>query len=296
MKLNHVANKTLLVDVKNLVRVERESTLQILFHLKEIDRRKLFSDLKYPSLFSYCVKELGYSESAAQRRIVAARLIGKMPQIVPKIEKGSLSLSNISAVINATKNPEEQKFFLQEVEGLSRRECDHKIFELTGKEKEVKETKERVAADKMKVAIVLKDETIMLIDHLKAMLGENDMDEILKFAMTAGIEKVEKEKFKQTKGRNSPPPADVKRYVSVAVKREVYLRDKKCTHCGGTYRLEFDHRKPFALGGLSSIENIRLLCFHCNQRARIRAGLVNPKGSRKRDHYETSVTKGSPSG
>jgi 5-methylcytosine-specific restriction endonuclease McrA len=30
--------------------------------------------------------------------------------------------------------------------------------------------------------------------------------------------------------------------------------------------LEFDHIKPFALGGTNDVKNIRLLCRNCNQR------------------------------
>ncbi len=86
----------LLKNTKDLVRDERHLLSQILKNLKEVERRKLFSDLGYKSLFEYAVKELGYSEGQAGRRIQAMRLINEIPEIEEKIENGSLSLSNIS--------------------------------------------------------------------------------------------------------------------------------------------------------------------------------------------------------
>ena len=279
MKLSHLTNKTLLTDIKNLVGNERRATLLILHHLKEIDRRKLYSDLKFSSLFMYCVYELGYSESAAQRRIVAARILRNQPEIGYKIESGLLTLTNISQVVSATKNANEQKKILSEVEGLSKKQCEKKIFEITGNVLPQKESTKRVSENKMKVAIVLTDETFELIEKVKNLSGKNlSTDEVLNFALTVAVEKIEKTKFKQTKARTSPPPAEVKRTVSSKTKREVYLRDKKCSNCGSLKNLNFDHRMPFALGGLSTIDNIRLLCEQCNQRFRMRARLrANPK-------------------
>jgi 5-methylcytosine-specific restriction endonuclease McrA len=58
------------------------------------------------------------------------------------------------------------------------------------------------------------------------------------------------------------------RYVPAAVKRAVWERDKgRCTWlmgdgtiCGATHRLELDHNLEVALGGKSTIGNLRLLC------------------------------------
>jgi hypothetical protein len=278
MTLLHLKDKNLLADTKNLVNSEREATTQILHHLKEIDRRKLYCELKYTSLFEYCVKELGYSEASAQRRIVAARMLAKIPTIEKKIESGRLTLTNISLVNQFLKKPDEQVEALKIVEGLTKKECEKKLFEITGKEELPGDRKRRVSKDKVQVAIVLSDETMGEIEKLKGLLGKDlSMDELIQFMAKEAIRAVEKNKFKQTeKPRKSLSPAKVGRVISASVKREAYKRDQKCTNCGSTHRLNFDHRHPYALGGTSSIENIRILCFHCNQRARMNAGLHYP--------------------
>jgi len=62
-------------------------------------------------------------------------------------------------------------------------------------------------------------------------------------------------------------PAPVSRYVTAQVKREVWRRDQgKCEQCKSVHRLQIDHIQPYALGGSNELTNLRLLCFHCNQR------------------------------
>ncbi len=53
-----MADGALLENVRALAGREREITLEVLHHLKEIERRRLFVDLGYPSLFEYAVRDL----------------------------------------------------------------------------------------------------------------------------------------------------------------------------------------------------------------------------------------------
>jgi 5-methylcytosine-specific restriction endonuclease McrA len=56
-------------------------------------------------------------------------------------------------------------------------------------------------------------------------------------------------------------------YIHASLRREVWkLANGKCAGCGGLYRLQIDHIQPIAKGGTNKPENLRLLCFHCNQR------------------------------
>jgi 5-methylcytosine-specific restriction endonuclease McrA len=72
-----------------------------------------------------------------------------------------------------------------------------------------------------------------------------------------------------------PASNDAKRnrHVAAAVVREVYLRDQaRCSfvseggrRCGERAFLELDHVTPFAVGGASTPDNLRLLCRQHNQ-------------------------------
>ena len=267
MNLTHLTDKALLADTKVLIDFERKNCVKILHHLKEIENRKLYSELKYQSLFEYCTSELKLTESSSQRRIVAARLMRDFPFISEKIESGNLSLTNISSAVkyindNGIKNPSAKKEILKSIENLSKKECDQKLFELSGK-------------DRPKTTILMiKDETFVLLQKAKSLYGQPiSQDELIQKSVEYFIEKIEKIKFKQTTTKKSLSPAEVKRVIPAEIKRSVYKRDKKCVRCGSIHNLNYDHRKPYSLGGKSNSENIRLLCFNCNQRSRITAKL-----------------------
>lgn len=94
----HLKDQDLNEKVKSLAAQERKLTKEILLHIAEVDKRKLFLKMAYSSLFDYLTKEIGYSFGAAQRRIDSARLMHKVPEVSDQIEDGSLHLSQISKV------------------------------------------------------------------------------------------------------------------------------------------------------------------------------------------------------
>lgn len=267
MDLRHLTDKVLLLDTKKLVSEEREVTVKVLHHIKEIDRRKLYSDLNFSSLHEYCIKELGYSEGGAHRRITSARLIKDIPSIEKRIEQGKLSLSNITSANKFFKDHDIRdvnikKDVLFQIENLSKRECDQKLFELSGANRPKTTT------------LTILDSTYVKLQEVKDLSGKIfNVDELISFMAEAANEKILKEKFKQTVSKGSPPPAEVNRVIPAEIKRKVFKRDQKCVNCGSIHNLNYDHKKPYALGGGNTIENIRLLCFSCNQRARIKAKL-----------------------
>lgn len=53
------------------------------------------------------------------------------------------------------------------------------------------------------------------------------------------------------------------RHIPAAVKRAVWVRDNgRCTHqeCPSNHKLQYNHIRPVAKGGVSTVENLRLLC------------------------------------
>ena len=80
MKLKNLSDDVLIERLKNLVQEEREILMSVLHHLREVERRRLFAKYQCASLFAYAVTELKYSESQADRRISAMRLLRDVPQ------------------------------------------------------------------------------------------------------------------------------------------------------------------------------------------------------------------------
>lgn len=280
MNLKHLTDRALLADTRNLVTKEREYLTKILHHLKEIDRRKLYCDLGYSSLYDFCIRYLGYSEGNAHRRMQACRLLADIPELDKKIESGALTLSNISQANsffkqNSIEDASDKKIVLEQMEHLSRSEGEKMLFALSGENKGDKEIIRRSSGETTRISVVLDDRTIEKCKKLMGLLGKVwGYKELIDYMVDTSIRELEHKKFKVLrKIKVSPPHVEVKKVVSNSVKRDVYLRDKKCVKCGSTSHLNFDHRKPLALGGKSDAQNIRLLCFNCNQRARIQAKL-----------------------
>ena len=269
MQLNHLTDQVLLADLKDLAARERLLTTKVLHYLREADRRRLYSELRYASLFDFSVKELGYSESAAFRRIKAARMLDQVPELEKHIENGSLNLSQVVTasrffVDNNVKDPKHKKAILDKVAGLSARETVKAFDKMVGKETRP-------------VPLFVSTDVMTKITRLKELKGQGFSNETtVEFAVDTTIQKTETERFKQisnTSRSTSAKPCVTG--ISAATKREVYVRDeKKCVKCGSTYNLQFDHRMPKGLGGSHAKENLRLLCFNCNQREGINARLI----------------------
>ncbi|MBX3019059.1 MAG: HNH endonuclease [Bdellovibrionaceae bacterium] len=108
MTLINLTDASLVDRFQKLVRTERKITHLILECIAEIDRRQLYLDKAFPSLFEYLTQAHGYSAGAAQRRISAARLLKEVPQVAAKIEAGQINLSQIALTVQTIKQAEKQ--------------------------------------------------------------------------------------------------------------------------------------------------------------------------------------------
>ena len=88
-----LSDRELLRKTSNLVRHERHLQGAIIDHLAEIEARGLYLERGFSSLFDYAVRELGYSDAAAARRIGAMRLCADQPDAREGLREGSLTLS-----------------------------------------------------------------------------------------------------------------------------------------------------------------------------------------------------------
>lgn len=129
-----LTNQELVQKIDFLTKEERRITIEVLRLLREIERRQLFAELGYPSLFAYCTKGLFYSEAAACRRIEAMRAMRETPEIETKLETGELSLSAVTLAhttlrqfekfANTEVSPKERKDVMLSLCGQSKRETE----------------------------------------------------------------------------------------------------------------------------------------------------------------------------
>jgi hypothetical protein len=93
--LSHVSDAALAHDLATAAAHDRASTAVLLAHIAEFDARKLYLPAAHPSMYSYCVGELGLSEDAAYKRIQAARAAREFPAIFPAVAEGRLHLAGV---------------------------------------------------------------------------------------------------------------------------------------------------------------------------------------------------------
>ena len=111
-----------------LVKHERATSVQVLEHLVEVERSKLFLQDGYGSLYSYCTKKLRYSEPAANRRICSARALAKFPELRCLLIEGELSLTTLS-LVSRQLNDENKDQILGSIRGKSRSEVEEILAE-----------------------------------------------------------------------------------------------------------------------------------------------------------------------
>ncbi|HAG90916.1 MAG TPA: hypothetical protein DCL41_03550 [Bdellovibrionales bacterium] len=317
MNLKHLNDNDLLIQTKQLIQSERNTLVKILHHLREVERRKLFSDLGCKSLFEYAVKELKYSEGQAGRRIQAMRLLRELPEIEQKIENGRLSLSNISQAQSYFREIKKQASrkessmtinegrrnikilpdklqILESLENKSAREGQKVLLSLSPEVPLPKERERQITKTHVEYRILVSEELKRKMEEVRSLLGAKsipmNLADLIECMCGLSVETLKVKKFGKRNGQSDQTPTselqvqtrdDVagskgsgksriqksSRYISQKVKFQVWRRDDgRCQKCGSQHNLNMDHVRPFAKGGCSTKENLRLLCFHCNQR------------------------------
>src|SRR3954454_3565817 len=77
---------------------EKRELVLFLIELADFDARKLALELGYPSTLGCLVRELRLTESSACRRITAARMLARFPQIAKYLLANRLTLMGLVAL------------------------------------------------------------------------------------------------------------------------------------------------------------------------------------------------------
>ncbi len=200
--INSLSDHELSLRIKELIQREREVLNQILDHLQEVEKRKLYLKMSYPSLFEYCTKELGYSESAAQRRISSMRLIKEIPEIKDKIQSGSLSLMTISLAQSFLRKEEkenkkiytktEKKNLISSLEKKSKREVEKALVEISPVAIFPKEKERALTPEAFEIRMQLTNEQIEKLRRLKILRPDlSSNSEALEWLLNRALKQID---------------------------------------------------------------------------------------------------------
>ena len=121
----HPNDEQLLDRVRALRKRKREdeAMLRILLDLGEIERRRLHLSLGYGSLFAFATRHLHYSESAAGRRVQAARCLRKHREVAAMLRRGELTLSTV-VLVSSILDDANKETILDQARRKSQREVE----------------------------------------------------------------------------------------------------------------------------------------------------------------------------
>src|SRR5205823_3140841 len=127
--LESLDSSDLLSATRELVRKSHGVEADLLAHLGEIDDRKLYLDCAHPSMFAFCLDELGFSECAAYNRITVARIGRRLPAVIEAVRSGRVHLAGLR-VLAPHLTAENHVVLLEQAAGKSKREIEEMVARL----------------------------------------------------------------------------------------------------------------------------------------------------------------------
>lgn len=276
MILNSVSDSELFEKVRLLSQDERRITSEILQLLREISRRRLYSKRGHESLFTFLVKELGYDEASAYRRVSAIRVIEAVPEIEKTLEEGKLTVATVAQA---------QTFFQQEKKRSTPCSLEKKREILKKLEGKSKREAERILA-KENPEIAKPDQTRAIDENATEIRFTADAELLEMLNQVRALKKLDP--ARQNERKSLSPEKDAtqqtseprSRFIAARLKREIWKKSQgSCVfvspltgiRCGSKHGLQFDHIVPWAMGGETTARNLRLLCANHNRLAAIEA-------------------------
>lgn len=127
--LESFPDEELLLRLADLLRHSRRVEADLVAHIGEVDRRRLFSREACPSMFAYCTEVLDLSEHEAYLRIAVARAAREHPVLLVLLGDGRLHLAGI-AKLAPHLTRENRDELLERAVHKSKREIEELVAEL----------------------------------------------------------------------------------------------------------------------------------------------------------------------
>ncbi len=232
--LRLLSNDSLLTQTRTLVVEERKLTTRILWHLREIEDRRLFAERGYPSLFEMCVREFNYSEATAGRRIAAMRLLRELPELEKKLESGELKIGQVSQIqgfLRAEKRDQGKGYSLQEkrdliarIEGKSTRETERELISISPQSAGVKERERAISVTETEIRFIADEKLLKKMKRLQELGAhrfgpERRYVDLINWLVDLGLAKLDPESVKAEKKPTSVGPAPEKALSVVATRK-----------------------------------------------------------------------------
>lgn len=277
-----LSDTQLLAELDTLAATQRDVTATLIASLAELDARRLYLSEGFPSLYLYCRNRLRLSESAAYYRIEAARTAQRFPIVLDLLAAGDITMSTV-ALLGKYLTEENHLTLLEAARHKSKREVQAQIAAIDPRPESVSRLVP-LGNGRYQLEITLTEEGYRTLLRLQELMRhtfpKGDPADIVSRALTLLLTHVERRALADVRRPRSGVRLSATRYVPVAVRREVWMRDGgRCCFVGRSGRcpernfLELHHVVPFAKGGTTCADNLQLRCRAHNQHEAEQAGL-----------------------
>jgi len=279
LSLKNLSDELLDQNLYAYIKKEKEVLMEILCHIAEVDRRRLYLTFGYPSLYVYLTERMGYEGGSAQRRLDAARLSHFAPAVINHLAKGELTLSQVTFLQKSLRQVKEQKITAETkatiLESIKHQTLEEtqvhvaKALQITVKDSsKVKHQADESVRLEVTLSKAQWEKIKTMRELLSTTLPNGEWDQVLEYVATKVI--AQKSKSPATAAKNQ---THAYKKISQNLKRQVLLRDQCCQYknkitgkiCQSKWNLEVDHIQPLWANGTNSLENLRAICSNHNK-------------------------------
>jgi hypothetical protein len=114
-----LSDPDLLTRLPGLVLAERAASAEVVEHLVEVERRRLYLEQACSSLNTYCKERLNYSEDEALKRARVAKLALRLPRALDELRSGAIHLTGLF-LLSSYLTDENAEALFAEARGKSR--------------------------------------------------------------------------------------------------------------------------------------------------------------------------------
>ncbi len=179
VNLKSLSRDDLLNATREVIKTETNTTIRVIKHIAEINRRQLYLECGYSSLFDMLTKHFNYCAGSAQIRINSMRLLLDFPQVESKIQSGELTLTAASQVQSFLKlEKKERKTYSQEqklalLETCSRKSTREVERELAARNPQVlkREVIRTVSETHSRLNLSIRNDLLEKLEKLKGLLS-----------------------------------------------------------------------------------------------------------------------------
>jgi len=276
MQTHQIIHQKLVQAVKNL----RKNEAEILDLIAQADQTKDFLMLmQYPSLFSYCVKEVGLTDAEAYNFLALYKKSKEIPALTEAIQSGEVSVSKLRHICPVI-NQENQNHWIEKAKSETNKKLIDEVAKVSPYTKK-REVLKPAGEGVKRLSLDVSPELMETLLRLQEVLKLDNLTQVIEVAAKETLERkdpVKKADRAEARAKKKETDEVVPEAESVARQERKKLpmhlvhavnrRDRgQCCYygmrnnrCDSRHRVEIHHIEPISRGGKDTMENLVTLC------------------------------------